>query len=61
MSFQNDRLNIKVLSLEEVADLLEANEPEHEADYGPFKAIKLSSGSVCITSHGDRHLLIGAN
>lgn len=60
MPFQNDRLNIQVLSLEEVADLLEANEPENEADFGAFKAIKLSSGNICITSHGDRHLLICA-
>ena len=61
MPFQNDRLNIQVLNLEEVADLLESNESEQEADYGPFKAIILTSGSVCITSHGDRHLLISAN
>ena len=55
-------LQIKVLSLEEVADLLEASEITEESEFGPFKAIRLNSqahgNAVCVTSHGDKHLVI---
>ena len=58
-------LQIQVLSLEEVSDLLEASETVEESDFGPFKSIRLSNEihgeAVCITSHGDQHLVIHLN
>ena len=57
-------LQIQVLTLEEVADLLEASEVLVESDFGPFKAIKFHTEqhgeAICITSHGDKHVVIHA-
>ena len=55
-------LQIKVLGVEEVADLLESSEELGRSDFGPFEAVRLKHQSlgeaVCITSHGGDHLVI---
>lgn len=55
-------LQIQVLSVEEVADLLDAAELHAESDFGPFRAVKATTEQygevIFVTSHGDKHLVI---
>lgn len=55
-------LKVQVLSIQEVADLLESAEKLGESDFGVFKLLKLQTYDLgeflCVTSHGERHLVI---